>query len=237
MKKYCVYKHTCPNGKVYVGITCRKPEIRWNHGAGYSTQLFGRAVEKYGWDNIRHEILIEGLSKEEACAEEQRMIAEYGSTDPGRGYNLTSGGEHYNPTKEWREKLSGSLRDYYRAHPEAGAKISESQIGRKASDATRRKMSESRRAYLEQHPEERKRCGDSFRNKKRTRENIEKIREANSKPVKCVETGEIFASTKDAAARLGITRTAVTNQLRGRSKTCGGRTFIYEGGDPDEQNE
>ena len=32
MKSYTVYKHTSPSGKVYIGITCRKPEYRWNHG-------------------------------------------------------------------------------------------------------------------------------------------------------------------------------------------------------------
>lgn len=35
MKSYTVYKHTSPSGKVYIGITCRKPEYRWNHGKGY----------------------------------------------------------------------------------------------------------------------------------------------------------------------------------------------------------
>lgn len=30
--KYVVYKHTCPNGKVYIGITSQKPEHRWKKG-------------------------------------------------------------------------------------------------------------------------------------------------------------------------------------------------------------
>jgi predicted GIY-YIG superfamily endonuclease len=34
-KKFVLYKHTCPNGKVYIGITCQKPQIRWNYGKGY----------------------------------------------------------------------------------------------------------------------------------------------------------------------------------------------------------
>lgn len=32
MNNYCVYKHTSPSGKVYVGITKLKPKYRWNNG-------------------------------------------------------------------------------------------------------------------------------------------------------------------------------------------------------------
>lgn len=32
---YYVYKHIFPNGKVYIGITCKKPIYRWNNGNGY----------------------------------------------------------------------------------------------------------------------------------------------------------------------------------------------------------
>ena len=34
-KKYCVYKHIFPNNKVYIGVTCQKPEYRWRNGKGY----------------------------------------------------------------------------------------------------------------------------------------------------------------------------------------------------------
>ena len=69
MKLYTVYKHTSPSGKVYIGITCRKPEYRWNHGRGYKEidqPLFYRAIKKYGWDNITHEILYSGLQEKDA---------------------------------------------------------------------------------------------------------------------------------------------------------------------------
>ena len=36
---FCVYKHTCPNGKVYIGITGKKPKHRWGKdGSGYKKQ-------------------------------------------------------------------------------------------------------------------------------------------------------------------------------------------------------
>ncbi len=34
-KKYCVYMHTAPNGKVYIGITSQKPSQRFGRGRGY----------------------------------------------------------------------------------------------------------------------------------------------------------------------------------------------------------
>ena len=52
---YSVYVHTAPSGKMYVGITKQKPEYRWGrNGIKYKTQVFYRAIEKYGWDNIDH---------------------------------------------------------------------------------------------------------------------------------------------------------------------------------------
>ncbi len=90
---YCVYKHTAPNGKIYIGVTGRDPEKRWgNNGSGYRTQVFYRAIQKYGWYNIKHEILFTNLSKDEASALERKLIDAYKSDNPNFGYNMESGG-------------------------------------------------------------------------------------------------------------------------------------------------
>lgn len=90
---HCVYKHTSPSGKVYIGVTAVKPEKRWNHGHGYEyNSHFWRAIVKYGWDNFLHEILHRNLSMEEAYSLEKEYIAHYRSTDPRYGYNITDGG-------------------------------------------------------------------------------------------------------------------------------------------------
>ena len=61
MKTYTLYEHISPSGKIYVGITCRKPEYRWNYGKGYTTDqmYFKRAIDKYGWDNFQHIITVQ----------------------------------------------------------------------------------------------------------------------------------------------------------------------------------
>lgn len=90
---YTVYKHTCPNNKVYIGITCHTVSERWRSGRGYRTQFFYRAIKKYGWHNIKHEILFENLTKEEAEAKEIELISVYRSNDKKYGYNIENGGQ------------------------------------------------------------------------------------------------------------------------------------------------
>lgn len=55
---------------------------------------FFRAIVKYGWDNIKHEILYEGLSEDEAYETEKRLIREYRSNEFAYGYNRSSGGAY-----------------------------------------------------------------------------------------------------------------------------------------------
>jgi hypothetical protein len=89
---YCVYMHTFPNGMQYVGITeygdC--PNKRWANGFGYSSnkEMFS-AIVKFGWDNIKHEILHTNLPKNEALRIEEQLIAEKGLTQ--YGYNRDKG--------------------------------------------------------------------------------------------------------------------------------------------------
>lgn len=108
-KTWCVYVHTNKiNGKKYVGITSRKPEDRWHaNGTGYSSQThFWNAIQKYGWDNFKHEILLTNTTFEHACEVEKCLIQYYKSYDREYGYNLTLGGEGACLTEEQRKKLS-----------------------------------------------------------------------------------------------------------------------------------
>lgn len=50
------------------------------------------AIDKYGWENIKHEILYEGLTKEQAEQKEIELIAKYKSNDLKHGYNIANGG-------------------------------------------------------------------------------------------------------------------------------------------------
>ena len=95
MDSFTLYVHIVPNGKLYIGITCKPTLKRWgSKGQGYKTQqLFWRAIEKYGWDNIQHIILMENLSEEVACECEKYLITKYQSYDSAYGYNVSKGGK------------------------------------------------------------------------------------------------------------------------------------------------
>lgn len=88
VEKFCVYKHTVPNGKIYIGITSLNPHARWNSGNGYKqNEAFYSDIQEYGWNEITHAILYDNLSFRQAEIEESRLILEYKSYKPEYGYN------------------------------------------------------------------------------------------------------------------------------------------------------
>lgn len=109
---YCVYCHTNKiNGKKYIGITKQTPDRRWKNGKGYSAQHFSKAIQKYGWNNFEHTILMSNLTKNQASYYERFYIKKYETTLPENGYNETLGGDGggmYNKhhTQATREKIS-----------------------------------------------------------------------------------------------------------------------------------
>ena len=110
INNYTVYKHIFPNNKVYIGITCRKPKYRWINGKGYSkrTQFkMYNAIQKYGWENVKHEILFENLTKEEAEQKEIELISLYKSNQREYGYNTENGGNSIGKlAEETKRKIS-----------------------------------------------------------------------------------------------------------------------------------
>ena len=92
---WLVYKHTSPSGKVYIGITSKSPEVRWQKGGtGYrNCPYFWRAIRKYGWENIQHEIVMSNLSEEEADNLEEYLVATLKSNLKPYGYNISKGGD------------------------------------------------------------------------------------------------------------------------------------------------
>lgn len=94
-KLWYVYMHTNKiNNKKYIGITGQERYWdRWrSDGSGYKTQIFGRAIEKYGWENFTHEILEIVDSENVALVQEQYYIRQYKSDNPEYGYNISFGG-------------------------------------------------------------------------------------------------------------------------------------------------
>lgn len=99
-QNYKVYMHICPNNKKYIGITKQPPKKRWQNGYGYKTQNhFYRAIMKYGWQNIKHIILFDKLSYQQACKKEIELIKLFKTNNYNFGYNVSSGGDGNNGNK------------------------------------------------------------------------------------------------------------------------------------------
>ena len=116
MGSYCVYIHTSPSGKKYVGQTCQIPEYRWGGGKNYYENLyFTNAINKYGWNSFSHEIIADELTSEQADKLECELIKKYNTTDPNFGYNIQHGG-HGGQThsEETKRRISESCSRVHR---------------------------------------------------------------------------------------------------------------------------
>ena len=179
-----VYKHTSPSGKCYIGIThYNDPNTRWQNGLGYKRNpFFIKAILKYGWDNIYHEILNENLTYSEACLIERQLIAHYKQL--GISYNSADGGSGKTGrlTEETKAKISESLKK----NPRIPWNKGKTGI---YSDETIAAISNGVRNYMEEHPEVRKKISETQKgriahNKGKkmgpmTQEHKKKISEAN----------------------------------------------------------
>lgn len=182
---YCVYKHTSPSGKVYIGITSQEPERRWQNGFGYHhNKHFTNAINQYGWENFTHEILFTNLSKEEACQKEIELIEFYKSNQREFGYNNSHGGEinvDYHWSDEQKEKLSKAKKGSIpwnkgsKMSEETKRKISEVMKGRKHTEEAKRKIIESKQNITE---ETRKKLSESHKGRKPSEEHKRRISEA-----------------------------------------------------------
>ena len=186
---WCVYKHTSPNGKVYIGITSREPSKRWGHGSSYKRQNkhFWNAIQKYGWENIKHEVLYEGLSEEEAQEKEKELIKSYCSTDPEKGYNLTFGGESFQFSEQIKEKMRGPRilsEEQREALKERGKEQYEKNLkGRKPTKEEREKIAAAQRGRKQTQAQKDKRARALKKHWKKvggfSQEHREKISNAN----------------------------------------------------------
>lgn len=147
---YTVYMHTTPSNKKYIGITRTETLVRWGYnGEGYKTQMFYRAIKKYGWKNIKHEILFCKLTKKQAEVLEVEIIRYYKSNNSRFGYNIESGGNSCGKiSEETKKKISKSVKEGLT--PERLKKLSDAhkgQIGRKGfkhSEQSKKNMSNGR---------------------------------------------------------------------------------------------
>ena len=151
---WTVYSHKNKvNGKVYIGITGKKPEYRWGKdGNGYRRGVFRSAIDKYGWGGFEHTILFEFPTKQEAELKEIELIALYNSTNPQNGYNRAVGGGvnvGFEIPHDTRLKMSIAHKNIHFHHAQSSKdKISKYQRGKTVSLETRERI---RTGHIKSH--------------------------------------------------------------------------------------
>lgn len=206
MKSYTVYMHISPNSKRYIGITSQKPKQRFRDGKGYDgNKYFTRAIEKYGWDNFEHIIIVKGLSEDEAKWLEIELIREFDTTNKNKGYNQTLGGEAKNG---------------WVASEETKRKMSEAQKGKHISEEARKKMSKNNGKYWKG-----KQLSDEHKNKiseARVENEVAKGKNnPSAKVVICITTNKIFNTAKEASGYYNCNHSKIISCCRCKCKSCG----------------
>ena len=248
---YCVYKHTFPNGKVYIGITSKKPEYRWGKNGTayvrrrkngeYDQPLIAKAILKYGWDNIEHEVLFDGLAKEEAEQKEIELIAEYKSNQIEYGYNIANGGNTSGThSKETIEKIRkakiGKNHPFYGTHrsDETKKKISKSVLCIETGEIYDSIKSASEKTNISYNG-----ISDCCRGKHKTAggyhwefaddrlKNSVSEYKSNNMSILCIETGIVYKGQNEASRQTGIPKTSIWACLHKKLKTAGGYHWIF----------
>lgn len=220
---WSVYVHIFPNQKYYVGITSKIPALRWGHkGHNYCRQTYlYNAIQKYGWDNIEHDIIAENLTEHEAKQFEIVLIEKLNCKHPN-GYNITLGGNGVRGFGCFGEKNG--------------------MYGKTHSEETKQKISNSRKNkligvdnpfYGKHHSEETKRkISEIHKGRKLSEDSIKKIIESNNKKVYQIDinTEQIISeydSIKIVADKLKIDRGSISKCCNGKRKTVGGYKWMF----------
>lgn len=237
-ESYSVYKHTSPSGKIYIGITKQQPKRRWQNGLGYCGNIrFFNAIKKYGWDNIKHEVVWSNLSKEKACELEKLMIEKYKSDHRNHGYNVSPGGYVQSEESLQKQRETAIKKGLY-------------------------EQSKKRALNMWRDPEKRKEITEAMQNKPRTEEQKENYKAASAYRVGVplpeetktklskimssktgenairkqevyqidTRTGEIvhtYATSRLAAREFNKSINSIANCCRSKNKCCEGYFWCY----------
>ena len=200
------------NGKKYIGKHSTTDVYDGYFGSGIAIK---QAINKYGIDNFKKEIICYCNNEEELKEMEKYHIKKEGTFS--KGYNLTLGGEGilgYKHTEDSIRKASDSRKRYYEENPEMREKISE--------------MAKERVGKL-----------NPFYGRKLSQEHIDKltvsrvkaitgVNNPSARSVICNETGVKYDLAQDAATAVGLKySTTILKACKNIRKSAGGFTWRY----------
>jgi group I intron endonuclease len=195
---------------------------------------FFNAIKKYGWENIKHEILLENLTKEEAETKEIELIALYKSNQNKYGYNIEIGGNVNKGqilSEETRKKMSIARSGVPRSE-EVKKKISDSKkgnqhpmYGKHLSNEWKEKISKAKQGRVVTEETRRKL---SVANKGKNKDRIGKNNSQSIPVYQCDLEGNIIREWESiglAAKALKFATTNISKCCNGKRKTAYGYTW------------
>lgn len=104
MTIWSLYMLSFPSGKSYIGQTIKSVDARFKeHCKPYSRcRAVRNAIQKYGQDSVRVELIKTVYTQEDADEAEKELIDFFETMSP-RGYNLLSGGSIFSSTVQSEE--------------------------------------------------------------------------------------------------------------------------------------
>ena len=265
---FSVYKHTDPDGLVYIGFCRNDPKQRWDYGNGYiSNKRFHEAIHRIGPKNFKHETIASGLTFQEARLLEEKMITEYESTNPEKGYNVKKGTNASNPYRYTVYTLHSPEGKMYagytgqplkkrwnngRGYPKNIALTDDIDFhgwdsflksinGEHLDEYSARNLEYYLiRRYDLTNPE--KGYNQDYggfsgeRKKLPQKKEVHHAGKTAKRPVRCIETGELYPSAYEAGASKGIRPSSISAVCLGYHKTTHGYhwEYLYEKGTGDK---
>lgn len=188
------------NGKYYKG---KHPTNNLDDGYLGSGRAIKRAIKKYGKENFKREIVKMCTTEEEAYAFEKSFITR-DDVESMNCYNTVYGGVGGPPNEDLKNKLSDSLRQYYKTHVSA----------RKGRPCPRNSI---KRTKAQKEHLSKLRKGE-----KNPMYGVRGFAHPTAKAVFCVELNKSFGSAMQAAKELGLHFQNISKAAQGKRDTCGG---------------
>lgn len=189
----------------YIGIG---NSIKRAYDTKYRNNHWTNTVGKHGFDV---DVLISGISKEEAAIIEVGLIQSYGRLDLGNGIlvNMTDGGEgiiNAIRTKEWKSRISKALS----GKPKSGShreSLSRANVGKRHSEEWKQYMRKK------------------MKGRKMKEADVEKIRQSkigsknpSARKVIDTSTGVIYGSIKEMCDQLSLKYKSTYKRISGELK-------------------
>ena len=219
---YSLYVHIVPKelsdyewDKYYIGISSHI-ERRWQaKGGEYKNIPFYNAIQKYGWENMKHCILFKNLSKNQAEEFEKQIIKRLNTLDRQYGYNISPGGTGGNQCGVKGVKQYTLNAEYIRTWKSAAEaarffNCDRTHITRAA------KHKHKSQGYMWSYDNET--LTEPYKRKPFV---LKKPMTHMYKKVKLLNTGEVFECMKEAAKIMHCDYTSLVNHCKGKLDYCG----------------